>query len=83
MFRTQVFVALLSLAASFGSLVHAQNSGTLVISNDDGWATAQIRAQFEALTGADYDVCVIPSSSTLNKTADGGVLRRSSCLAQP
>ena len=54
MFRTQGFIALLSLAASFGSLVHAQ----IVITNDDGWATAQIRAQYEALASADYNVRV-------------------------
>lgn len=59
MFRSQIVVALLSLAASFFSVVDAQNSNgnaTLVISNDDGWATAQIRAQFEALSDANYDV---------------------------
>ena len=52
MFRPQAVVALISLAFSFAP-ASAQN---LVISNDDGWATAQIRAQYEALTDAGYDV---------------------------
>ena len=58
MFRPQVVVALLSLAASSLFPVAHAYGGTLVITNDDGWATAQIRAQFEALSDAGYNVGV-------------------------
>ena len=58
MFRPQVVVALLSLAASSLVPVAHAYGGTLVITNDDGWATAQIRAQFEALSDAGYNVGV-------------------------
>lgn len=75
MLRPQVLVALLSLAASFCSVAHAQ-IGNLVISNDDGWATAQIRAQFEALIDAEYNVCTKLFSACSN-TADPDSLRRS------
>lgn len=35
----------------------------LVLTNDDGWAVAQIRAEYEALTEAGYDVrgCMLRS----------------------
>lgn len=32
----------------------------IIISNDDGWATAQIRQQFDALTSAGHNVSVSP-----------------------
>jgi hypothetical protein len=32
----------------------------LVLTNDDGWAVAQIRAQFDALTAAGYNVWCFP-----------------------
>ena len=57
MFRPSVFATLLSVTALYGAVVYAQG-GTLVISNDDGWATAQIRAQYEYLVNAAYDVCI-------------------------
>lgn len=31
-------------------------SQRIVLTNDDGWAVAQIRAEFETLSGAGYDV---------------------------
>ena len=55
MFRPSVFATLLLVTALYGAVVRAQG-GTLVISNDDGWATAQIRAQYEYLVNAAYDV---------------------------
>ena len=30
----------------------------IVVTNDDGWAVAQIRAEYNALTAAGYDVRV-------------------------
>jgi hypothetical protein len=32
------------------------NSQKIVVVNDDGWAVAQIRAEYEELTEAGYDV---------------------------
>ena len=43
-------LALTSLAA----LAQCQN---IVLTNDDGWATAQIRAQNDALNAAGFNVC--------------------------
>ncbi|EPT02498.1 hypothetical protein FOMPIDRAFT_1118121 [Fomitopsis schrenkii] len=84
MFRSQIVVALLSLAASFFSVVDAQNSNgnaTLVISNDDGWATAQIRAQFEALSDANYDV--ILSAPAVNQSGKGSQTTTPEVLTTP
>lgn len=36
---------------------YAQN---LVLTNDDGWAVAQIRAQYTALTDEGFEVCMRP-----------------------
>lgn len=32
------------------------NAKRIVLTNDDGWAVAQIRAQFDALVAAGHDV---------------------------
>ncbi|KIP01339.1 hypothetical protein PHLGIDRAFT_507449 [Phlebiopsis gigantea 11061_1 CR5-6] len=55
-------LALLTLAA------HAER---IVISNDDGWAVAQIRAQFNALVEAGHDV--ILSAPAENQSGRGGL----------
>ena len=39
------------------TLVAAQK---LVLTNDDGWATAQIRKQYESLKTAEFDVRIGP-----------------------
>ncbi len=41
------------LLASLVALVQTQK---IVLTNDDGWAEAQIRAQFEELINAGYEV---------------------------
>lgn len=46
-------LAFLGLALTV-TTVSAQN---IVIADDDGWATAQIRAQYESLSSAGYNVC--------------------------
>lgn len=38
------------------SLLVASNAANLLLTNDDGWAVAMIRAQFEALTAASHSV---------------------------
>lgn len=40
--------------------VFAQGPGgtnRVVLTNDDGWAVAQIRAEYDVLRAAGYDVC--------------------------
>lgn len=46
----------ISQAVFAASLLVATNVPHIVLSNDDGWATAQIRAQFDALVDAGYQV---------------------------
>ena len=53
MFRKLTSTLLVALALC-GSSVHAQNK--ILISNDDGWASANIRAQYAALRAAGYNV---------------------------
>ncbi|KAH9922136.1 sure-like protein [Fomitopsis serialis] len=77
MLHSQVLVALVSLATSFAA-ASAQN---LVISNDDGWATAQIRAQFDALTGAGYDVVL--SAPAINQSGKGSQTTTPQVLTEP
>ena len=48
-YKTLAFLGLTLAIAT----ARAQN---IVISDDDGWATAQIRAQYESLTDAGYNV---------------------------
>jgi 5'-nucleotidase len=45
---------LAALALAFASTASATN---VLLSNDDGWAVANIRATNDALKAAGYDVC--------------------------
>ena len=45
-------------AFTFLSLCASVAAKNIVVTNDDGWATAQIRAQFNALVDAGYQVRV-------------------------
>lgn len=47
------FTLLVCLSILFASTAYAQK---LVLTNDDGWATAQIRKQYQSLKAANYDV---------------------------
>ena len=47
----------LSLFSLFATLT-ATRGQNIVLTNDDGWAVAQIRAQFNALEAAGYNVSV-------------------------
>ncbi|KAF7297219.1 SurE domain-containing protein [Mycena indigotica] len=59
-----------SAAPSANSLVErAPAANKIVIANDDGWATAQIRAQFNALTAAGYNT--ILSAPAENQSGTG------------
>ena len=50
---TYVQVALSALLAT----TQLQSKARLLLTNDDGWATAQIRAQNDALNAAGFNVC--------------------------
>ena len=43
-------------AVSFALLLKHAAAKKIVLTNDDGWAVAQIRAQFDALEAAGFDV---------------------------
>ncbi|KAF9546448.1 sure-like protein [Agrocybe pediades] len=51
--------------------VAASNAQKIVITNDDGWATAQIRAEYNALKAAGYDV--ILSAPAENASGTGSL----------
>lgn len=44
----------------------------IVLTNDDGWAVAQIRAQRDALTSAGFDVC--PKMPCVISVFDGAIV---------
>lgn len=50
---TSIVVRILALQSSVASA-----KTTIVLTNDDGWAVANIRAQFDALTNAGFNVSV-------------------------
>ncbi|KAH8101315.1 sure-like protein [Cristinia sonorae] len=64
--RTASFFILLS--SFLASAVNAQN---IVLTNDDGWATAQIREQYQSLKDAQYDV--ILSAPALDNSGTGSL----------
>ncbi|KAI0789202.1 sure-like protein [Abortiporus biennis] len=66
----------LSLLAA--TLVNSQN---IVLTNDDGWAVAQIRAQFDALTTAGFNVVL--SAPAENQSGTGSSSATPKPLTQP
>lgn len=50
---TQLTSLLILALSNAAFTVHAAN---IVLTNDDGWAVAQIRAQFDSLVGAGQNV---------------------------
>lgn len=59
---TGVFVSIVAVAAA---------AKRIVLTNDDGWAVAQIRAEFDALVAAGHDVRTrAPSYTRLPVSAD-------------
>ncbi|KAI1782922.1 sure-like protein [Ganoderma leucocontextum] len=70
-----------SLAISL-SLLSAYAAATkIVIANDDGWATAQIRQQFDTLTSAGHDV--ILSAPALNQSGKSSLSKTPTTLTGP
>lgn len=47
----------------------------IVLTNDDGWAVAMIRAQYEALNGADHNVGPLFLQSHLLTSTQSGHIR--------
>lgn len=43
----------------FVTLLLAANSQNVLLTNDDGWAVAQIRAQNDALIDSGFSVCTL------------------------
>ncbi|CAA7262642.1 unnamed protein product [Cyclocybe aegerita] len=66
------------LALSILAVCGAQK---VVLTNDDGWATAQIRAEYNALKAAGFDV--ILSAPTVNKSGTGSSTTTPTVLTSP
>ncbi|KAI0944610.1 hypothetical protein AcW1_002279 [Taiwanofungus camphoratus] len=59
----------------------ANTSQIVLLTNDDGWAVAQIRAQYAALAGAGFDV--ILSAPAENQSGAGSASRAPTPLTEP
>ncbi|KAJ3479955.1 hypothetical protein NLI96_g8702 [Meripilus lineatus] len=59
----------------------APKSQKIVISNDDGWAVAQIRAQFDSLKDAGYEV--ILSAPAQNQSGTGSRSKTATDMREP
>ncbi|KAH9856282.1 sure-like protein [Lenzites betulinus] len=69
------FALLLSLLLSYAAATN------IVITNDDGWATAQIRQQFDTLTSAGHNVVL--SSPALDQSGKGSSTSTPEPLTEP
>ncbi|KAH9837798.1 sure-like protein [Rhodofomes roseus] len=72
-FRNLVFLGL-----TLSAFARAQN---LLIADDDGWATAQIRAQYASLTDAGYNVVL--SCPALNQSGKGSSSQTPTPMTEP
>ncbi|KAJ7260903.1 sure-like protein [Mycena haematopus] len=72
-----VFLALVALACA----VSAQTANKIVLTNDDGWAVAQIRAQNDALNAAGYNVVL--SCPAINESGTGSSTANPTTLKSP
>ncbi|KAF7373322.1 Acid phosphatase [Mycena sanguinolenta] len=72
-----LFLALVGLACT----VSAQTANKIVLTNDDGWAVAQIRAQNDALTTAGYNVVL--SCPAINESGTGSSTATPTTLKTP
>ncbi|KAH9922171.1 sure-like protein [Fomitopsis serialis] len=66
------------LGLTLSALAGAQN---VVISDDDGWATAQIRAQYASFTEAGYNVVL--SCPALNQSGKGSSSKTPTPMTEP
>ena len=58
------FSAMLSMAIPLLFLSSNAAAKNIVVSNDDGWATAQIRQMVNVLTEAKHNVSTLPPENT-------------------
>ncbi|KAJ6542726.1 sure-like protein [Mycena capillaripes] len=72
----QAFI-LIALACA----VSSQTANKIVLTNDDGWAVAQIRAQNDALKAAGYNVVL--SCPAINKSGTGSSTTTPTVLTSP
>ncbi|KAJ7822461.1 survival protein sure-like phosphatase/nucleotidase [Mycena leptocephala] len=73
------FQTVILLALAF--VVSAQTAKKIVLTNDDGWAVAQIRAQNDALKAAGYNVVL--SCPAINKSGTGSSTTTPTKLTSP
>lgn len=64
----------ISLAALLPACAYA-GTESIVLTNDDGWAVAQIRAQRDSLVDAGFDVRRVPYRLLRLKTGDSATAR--------
>ncbi|KAJ7482225.1 sure-like protein [Mycena galericulata] len=69
------------LTASFAYVVSAQTTTKIVLTNDDGWATALVRAQDNALNSAGYNVVL--SCPAINESGTGSSTTTPTKLTTP
>ncbi|KZT05308.1 sure-like protein [Laetiporus sulphureus 93-53] len=74
----RVSVSFISIALSTVFVAHAKN---IILTNDDGWADAQIRAQYTDLTDADFDVVL--SCPAQNESGTGSSTATPTVLTEP
>ncbi|KAJ7789559.1 sure-like protein [Mycena olivaceomarginata] len=77
-------IAMVVLAVILVALVcavSAQTTSKIVLTNDDGWAVAQIRAQNDALKSAGYNVVL--SCPAINKSGTGSSTANATTLTSP
>ncbi|OBZ74914.1 Acid phosphatase [Grifola frondosa] len=73
-----MFAAAIRAALVCATAAYATN---IVISNDDGWATAQIRQQFDALASSGHNVVL--SAPAFNQSGKGSLSTTPATLDQP
>ncbi|KAJ7763597.1 acid phosphatase [Mycena maculata] len=74
-------LSIVLLALTGAVSISAQTGPKIVLSNDDGWAVAHIRAQHTALAAAGYNVVL--SCPALNQSGTGSSSRTPTVLTTP
>ncbi|KAJ7353698.1 survival protein sure-like phosphatase/nucleotidase [Mycena albidolilacea] len=74
-------VVLAVILVALACAVSAQTTSKIVLTNDDGWAVAQIRAQNDALKSAGYNVVL--SCPAINKSGTGSSTTNATTLTSP
>ncbi|PPQ65456.1 hypothetical protein CVT24_010787 [Panaeolus cyanescens] len=69
MFKYNGLISFVLLGCSFSTICKAQAGTKIVLTNDDGWAVAQVRQEFNVFTAAGYNVVL--SAPAVNKSGSG------------